>query len=115
LVSIPEDLVSRESEHPILTMSSVDETPPAVNGVHSETPPAVAASSPAYDPSLFRSYLLALLPPVIGASAEELEGTLFDHDFEERVSKFSGEGGSVIYVVKVKDEVGGKPTSKWWV
>jgi hypothetical protein len=90
-------------------MSSTDEVlPPVVNGVHSEAPQAVAAPSNPYDPSLFRSYLLALLPPVIGASAEELEETLFDHEFEERVSKFSGEGGSVIYVVKVKHEAEGK-------
>lgn len=90
-------------------MSTTDEPPAsAVNGVHSETPSAAAAPSIPYDPSLFRSYLLALLPPVIGASAEELEESLFDHDFEERVSKFSGEGGSVIYVVKVRHEVDGK-------
>lgn len=108
LFSVPEGFVLGEPEHILPTMSSLDEGPPAVNGVHSETPQVVAAASTAYDPSLFRAYLLALLPPVIGASAEELEATLFDHEFEERVSKFSGEGGSVIYVVKVKDEVEGE-------
>ncbi|KAF8588444.1 dynein heavy chain protein 2 [Ramaria rubella] len=87
-------------------MSTLDEAPTITNGVHSDTaPPPAAAPSVPYDPSLFRSYLLSLLPPVIGASPEELEETLFDNEFEERVSKFSGEGGNVIYVVKVKDEV----------
>ena len=108
LLSIPESFVPREPERTTPTMSSLDEAPPAVNGVHSDTPPAATTTSVPYDPSLFRSYLLALLPPVIGASAEELEGSLFDHEFEERVSKFSGEGGNVIYVVKVKDEVEGE-------
>lgn len=107
LLSIPEHLIDKQSEHTTLTMSSLDEPPPTANGVHSETPPVTAPSVP-YDTSLFRTYLLALLPPVIGASPEELEESLFDHDFEERVSKFSGEGGSVIYVVKVKDEVEGE-------
>ncbi|KAI0369874.1 dynein heavy chain protein 2 [Pilatotrama ljubarskyi] len=62
------------------------------------TEPAIA-----FDPEVFRSYLLSLLPPIFGASPEELEA-LFDEDFHERVSRFAGEGGGVIYVVKKKDE-----------
>ncbi|KAJ4468639.1 hypothetical protein C8J55DRAFT_201221, partial [Lentinula edodes] len=71
----------------------------------SETPPA-EPTAPFFDPEIFRSYLLALLPPVIGAWPSDLE-RIFDADFEERVSRFSGEGGNVLYVVKAKDEVEG--------
>ncbi|KAJ3809625.1 dynein heavy chain, N-terminal region 1-domain-containing protein [Lentinula lateritia] len=76
--------------------------PPTTNG-HSETPPA-EPTAPFFDPEIFRSYLLALLPPVIGALPSDLE-RIFDTDFDERVSRFSGEGGDVLYVVKAKDEV----------
>ncbi|KAJ3877377.1 dynein heavy chain, N-terminal region 1-domain-containing protein [Lentinula edodes] len=76
--------------------------PPTTNG-HSETPPA-EPTAPFLDPEIFRSYLLALLPPVIGARPSDLE-RIFDTDFDERVSRFSGEGGDVLYVVKAKDEV----------
>ncbi|KAJ3861643.1 dynein heavy chain, N-terminal region 1-domain-containing protein [Lentinula novae-zelandiae] len=76
--------------------------PPTTNG-HSETPPA-EPTAPFFDPEIFRSYLLALLPPVIGALSSDLE-RIFDTDFDERVSRFSGEGGDVLYVVKAKDEV----------
>lgn len=78
--------------------------PPTTNG-HSETPPA-EPTAPFFDPEIFRSYLLALLPPVIGALSSDLE-RIFDTDFDERVSRFSGEGGDVLYVVKAKDEVEG--------
>ena len=39
----------------------------------------------------------------MAASPEEVE-SIFDDEFEERVLKFSGEGGGVIYAVKKKDE-----------
>ena len=57
----------------------------------------------AFDPPVFRSYLLSLLPPIFGASPEELE-SLFDEDFDDRCSRFAGEGGGVVYVVKKRDE-----------
>ncbi|TBU30761.1 dynein heavy chain [Dichomitus squalens] len=57
----------------------------------------------AFDPSVFRSYLLSLLPPLLAASPEELE-SIFDEDFHDRVSRFAGEGSGVIYVVKKKEE-----------
>jgi dynein heavy chain 1 len=60
-----------------------------------------------FDSSVFRSYLLSLLPPVLGASLEELE-SIFDDEFDERVSRFAAEGGVVIYVVKVRDDVEGE-------
>ena len=57
----------------------------------------------AFDPPVFRSYLLSLLPPLLAASPEELE-SIFDEDFHDRVSRFAGEGSGVIYVVKKKEE-----------
>lgn len=57
----------------------------------------------AFDPAVFRSYLLALLPPLLAALPDELE-SMFDDEFDERVSRFAGEGGGVIYVVKKRDE-----------
>ena len=80
---------------------------PTTNG-HDTPAPEPPTSS--FDPALFRSYLLALLPPVIGALPEELE-TLFDAEFDERVTRFAAEGGNVIYVVKSKDDVEGELVS----
>ncbi|KAF8139617.1 dynein heavy chain, N-terminal region 1-domain-containing protein [Boletus edulis] len=79
---------------PSLTTSTSNGAPP--NDGHVDAPPP-------FDVSLFRSYLLALLPPVLGAYPEELV-SLFDDEFEEKVSRFAAEGGGVIYVVKVKEE-----------
>lgn len=83
--------------------------PPASNGVNGHdvpsTPEPQAADS-TFDPSVFRLYLTALLPPVIGVSPSDIE-TIFDEDFDDRVAKFAGEGGDVIYVVKAKDEAEG--------
>lgn len=70
------------------------------NGVLHDT---LVEPSITFDTSIFRSYLLALLPPVLAASPIELE-SLFDDEFDERVSRFAGEGGGVIHVVKHKDE-----------
>ncbi|KIY49802.1 hypothetical protein FISHEDRAFT_72428 [Fistulina hepatica ATCC 64428] len=60
-----------------------------------------------FDPMIFRRYLEAILPPVMGADLDELH-TLFDDedDFEEKIVKFASESGMVvIYVTKVRDEV----------
>jgi hypothetical protein len=59
-----------------------------------------------FDPSIFRSYLHALLPPLLAVLPEELE-SIFDDEFDERVSRFAGEGGGTVYVVKKKDEAEG--------
>ncbi|KAI0318175.1 cytoplasmic dynein heavy chain 1 [Amylostereum chailletii] len=69
------------------------------NGIipHDETPGS-------FDSLTFHNYLTSLLPPVLGASPTELE-SLFDDEFDASVSRFAGEGGDVIYVVKRKDEV----------
>ncbi|KZT09045.1 uncharacterized protein LAESUDRAFT_696464 [Laetiporus sulphureus 93-53] len=89
-------------------MAAVEPAIPLANGTAHVNGNGVAndgLSEPAlpFDASVFRSYLLALLPPVVGAYLEELD-SLFDKDFDERVSRFGEEGGGVIYVVKKKDE-----------
>jgi hypothetical protein len=80
-------------------------TPLATTNGHSTTEPPVEPSS-SFEAAVFRSYLQALLPPVIGATPAELE-SLFDDEFNDRVIRFASEGGGVIYVVKSKDEVEG--------
>jgi hypothetical protein len=79
-------------------------TPPATNGNISSEPSLESANPPAFDVETFRSYILALLPPVLGASIDELEGSIFDQDFEDRVFKFAAEPGAVVYVLKRKEE-----------
>lgn len=64
---------------------------------------AAVEPTTAFDHNIFRKYLLALLPPVIGADPGDL-GTLFDDEFDERVGRFAAEAGGVIYVVKTRDE-----------
>lgn len=59
-----------------------------------------------FDTSVFRSYVLALLPPILDALPEDLE-SLFDDMFDEHVMQFAAEGGGVIYVVKKKDDLNG--------
>jgi hypothetical protein len=54
-----------------------------------------------FDADVFRVYLRALLPPVIAALPEDVEG-LFDDTFDDRVAKFASEPGAVLYVVKSK-------------
>ncbi|KAI6101817.1 dynein heavy chain, N-terminal region 1-domain-containing protein [Pisolithus sp. B1] len=51
---------------------------------------------------MFKSYLLSLLPPILGTSSEELF-SLFDNEFEERVTWFTADGGGMIYIVKIKE------------
>ncbi|KAF8627873.1 hypothetical protein AX15_004203 [Amanita polypyramis BW_CC] len=67
------------------------------------TTPSVSTPSPPFDAELLRAYLLSLLPPVIGANSSDLE-SLFDSQFDEKVSRFASESGGVVYVVKVKEE-----------
>jgi hypothetical protein len=75
------------------------------NGIHgsSPTPPDEAGPSSSFDSGIFRSYLLSLLPPVIGATPEEIE-TIFEGEFDEQVARFASEGTGVIYIVKRKDD-----------
>jgi hypothetical protein len=83
------------------TRSEEMEAPLTTNGngdVPTDTAPAVT-----FDADIFRSYLLALLPPVIGALPEELN-SLFDDEFDERVARFAADSGGPLYVVKTKEE-----------
>ncbi|KAF8883831.1 dynein heavy chain, N-terminal region 1-domain-containing protein [Infundibulicybe gibba] len=75
------------------------------NGSLNHEPPVVETTT-SFDADIFRTYLVSLLPPVIGALHSEL-GSLFDDEFETRVTRFATEPGGVIYVVKVKEEVEG--------
>ncbi|KIM50786.1 hypothetical protein SCLCIDRAFT_1225109 [Scleroderma citrinum Foug A] len=86
-----------------MSTANVSPTPTTSNGVLPHDGPVDTTPPPAFDVSLFRSYLLSLLPPVLGASPEELV-SLFDDEFEERVIRFAADGGGVMYVVKVKEE-----------
>ena len=83
-------------------------TPTHVNGsngingiIHDE-----AAPSSSFDPAIFRTYLLSLLPPVLGATPTDIE-SIFDNEFDERVARFASEGTGVIYITKRRDEVEG--------
>ncbi|KAI6114451.1 hypothetical protein F5141DRAFT_1213644 [Pisolithus sp. B1] len=63
---------------------------------------SAAAAPPTFDVSMFKSYLLSLLPPILGASSEELL-SLFDDECEERVTRFTADGGGMIYIIKIKE------------
>ncbi|TFK18751.1 dynein heavy chain protein 2 [Coprinopsis marcescibilis] len=83
------------------------ETLPATNGSSSSDNLAPEPSAAvAFEPELFRSYLTALLPPVIGALPQDLD-SLFDDEFNARVARFASETGGVMYVVKVKEDAEG--------
>ena len=68
---------------------------------------ASVESPAAFDPLIFRKYLLSLLPPVIGADPADLD-TLFVDEFDERAGRFATEAGGVIYIVKIKNEAEGE-------
>lgn len=83
-------------------------TPTHVNGtngingtMHDEAPP-----SSSFDSEIFRTYLFSLLPPVLGATPADIE-SIFDNEFDERVTRFASEGTGVIYITKRRDEVEG--------
>lgn len=86
--------------------------------LHHDDSPSTSTSqnpvvAPTFDPNVFRTYLLSLLPPVLGATPNELEGIFADEEaFEEKVLRFAGESaggasgsgsGGVLYVVKMRD------------
>ena len=61
---------------------------------------------------IFCSYLLALLPLVIGALPSEFD-SLFDHKFDEQVAHFAVVSGGSRYVVKAKEESKGMHSRMW--
>jgi len=76
--------------------------------IDSTTPSGALTPTTAFDVSIMRAFLISLLPAVMGATREQLEDTIFDSEFEERVTRFANEGGGPLYVVKVKEESEGK-------
>lgn len=103
LKSTTESFESRhrvEMEAPLNPLTTTNGT------LNHDTPAEPSATASTFDASVFRSYLLALLPPVIGALPSDLE-SLFDDEFDERVARFAADNGAVVYVVKVKDESDG--------
>lgn len=90
------------------TVEPTSNTNGTANGIshHDHASTSAEPVAFAFDPNIFRSYLVSLLPPVLGASLDELE-TLFDYEFEDHVTKFAGDGGVVIYIIKVKQELEG--------
>jgi hypothetical protein len=78
------------------------------NGLDVPVASTTGAQPIPFDTSAFRSYLLALLPPVLGATPAELEDGVFsDPDFEERVRVFAVQPGGPIYVAKIVDDLHG--------
>lgn len=88
-------------------MTTHEPIPPApLNGSTHPDGQVTPEPSSSFDPTALRNYLGALIPPMIGAAPEDVESIL-DYGFEERVAKFSGEGGGALYIVKVKDNADG--------
>lgn len=81
------------------------------NGALQDGAEGATTATPAipFDPTILHTYLLALLPPLLGALPEELDA-IFDEEFDERVTRFAGENGGVMYIVKKKGEVEGEQT-----
>jgi hypothetical protein len=75
------------------------------NGAHSDG--LNDASPSAFDSSLLRTYLFSLLPPLLGATSEDLDALFEDEDFEERTARFATEGNGVMYVSKLKHDIEG--------
>jgi hypothetical protein len=102
-------------------MSILDDSPPRLNGHshlqtsgngngHLHDDPAAAGPSTStapFDSSIVRDYLTALLPALLGAATDDI-WSIFEDDFEERVGRFASEGNGVMYVTKVKHDLGGK-------
>ncbi|KAG8800414.1 hypothetical protein FRC16_002934 [Serendipita sp. 398] len=71
-----------------------------------------ATESLPFDTSVFRNYLQALLPPVLGATPPELEDSIFsDPEFEERVKQFATQPGGPLYVAKIQEDLEADQTS----
>lgn len=116
------------SAHPH-SLHDTSTTPPPPSST--PNPSNQNSNSTPFDPQIFKSYLLALLPPVLGAAPDELESLWEDREeFEERVLRFvsdtsgssgggggggqggggggqgGGGGGAAIYVVKRREGEG---------
>ena len=106
---IPSKPISRNNSQSD-TMSAVDaqltngSSSAHINGNGTPQPPdgTVETAIP-FEPSVFRQYLFSIVPPLTGSSPDELI-TLFDDEFDERVTKFAQEGGGTLYVVKKQED-----------
>lgn len=83
-------------------MSDLPDTTPLGPG------PADGSATNAYPTSLFRSYLLTLLPAVIGASVEDIESTLLSEEkadeWDDKATRFCSDGAmGVVYVNQVRE------------
>jgi dynein heavy chain 1 len=83
------------------------------NGIIPQPPtPTTTTNGPIdqllFDSSVFQSYMLAFLLPVLGAAPLALESIFDDDEFDECLSRFAAEGGGVRYIVKVRDEAEGE-------
>jgi hypothetical protein len=94
----------RVEGHATMSISSAIPPSSSMSPSLNESVNGNAASLSSFDISVFKSYLLSLLPPVLGATLEDLRDSLFDDEFDERISRFAAEGGSVIYVAKTRLE-----------
>ena len=78
----------------------MDTTATATNGHHHDPPQSESQTQPlSFDTDIFRTYLLALLPLVIGALPSALD-PLFDDGFDERVARFATESGEWCILLK---------------
>jgi hypothetical protein len=86
------------------------------NGIHHDHDDLLDSepSPSTFDSSIVRNYLNALLPALLGTSTDEL-WSLFEDDFEERVGRFASEGNGVMYVTKIKHDLGGASFLPSWV
>lgn len=107
------------SSNPTPNLASSTSTDPSyLNGTETTSTP----SAP-FDIQPFKTYLASLLPPVLGASLNEIEEGIFeDPEFEERVRAWAvgpsaggvtgtaagsgGGGAAVLYVEKIGEGVG---------
>ena len=77
-----------------------------LNGLNGHDTPAEPTPTVPVDTNAFKGYLLALLPPLIGADPTDLE-SIFDEEYDDRVSRFATEPNTVLYVVKEREELEG--------
>lgn len=74
--------------HHRVSVMEPSSTPGPVNGTNGNHDELLEPTTQ-FDVSLFRSYLSALLPPVVGALPDELDDVFESGDFDETVSKFA--------------------------
>jgi hypothetical protein len=67
------------------------------------TPEVTTSVSIAFEPEVFRSYLLALPPPVTGANPVALQSLLGDES-NARVIRFASGVGGAVYMIKVEED-----------